>query len=187
MSKKGFVIGIMGKIGSGKSTVANYIKTKGYVEYSLAGPLKKIGEIFQFSNEELYGTQEQKLGINKYWGISGRYFMQKFGSEICRYALPKHIPEMKMESTPWVKLFEIECQKRPNVNFVVSDVRFEDEALSIKSLGGILIKIQRKVDKSGNENKHVSEVEMEKIKPDYVIENNGSLEELYAKVDEVVV
>ena len=36
------LIGICGEIGSGKTTLATYLKThKNYKEYSIAGPLKK--------------------------------------------------------------------------------------------------------------------------------------------------
>jgi len=72
------IIGISGFIGSGKTTAANYLVQKGFKEYSMAGPLKKIAEIFHFELHQLYGTQEQKLELNKYWNISGREFLQKF-------------------------------------------------------------------------------------------------------------
>ena len=56
------IIGITGKIGSGKSTLAQILEEKfGYTEYSMATPLKEIGRIFGFTEEQLYGTQEQKL------------------------------------------------------------------------------------------------------------------------------
>lgn len=182
----GMTIGITGKIGSGKTTVAEYlVKHKGFVEYSMAGPLKKIGEIFHFTHSQLYGTQEQKLEINEYWGVSGRHFLQKFGTEICRDTLPKVIPDMKIGGTVWVKLFEIERKNNPTVNYVVSDIRFLDEAESIKKVGGIVVRIDHDTGKKGNTGKehiHLSEIEQDQIKEDYYIVNDSDLETLYKRI-----
>ena len=186
MQTLGQTLGITGKIGSGKSTVAIYlVKNKGFVEYSMAGPLKKIGEIFHFTPSQLYGTQEQKLEINEHWGVSGRHFLQKFGTEICRDALPKVIPEMKLGGhAVWVRLFEIERLKNPEVNYVVSDVRFLDEAESIKNLGGKIIRVDRNsIEKKGQEHTHVSELEQDRIQEDTFIANDSNLETLYKRLD----
>lgn len=60
------IIGITGKIGSGKSTLSSYLtENHNYEEYSMAKPLKEIGKIFGFNDQQLYGTQEQKLEIHK--------------------------------------------------------------------------------------------------------------------------
>jgi dephospho-CoA kinase len=176
---KGVVIGITGRIGSGKSTAAEYLIKNGFKEYSMAGPLKKIGEIFHFDQHQLYGTQEQKLEINEHWEISSRHFLQKFGTDICRNELPRVIPDMKIGDTIWVRLFEIERAKNPTINYVVSDVRFLDEAACIKRMGGKVIRVVRDTECTGAEHKHASELEMEKIEPDHTIDNNGSLEQLY--------
>lgn len=177
------LIGITGKIGSGKTTVAQYLIKKGFVEYSMAGPLKKIGEIFHFTHTQLYGTQEQKLEINEYWGVSGRHFLQKFGTEICRNALPQAIPEMKTAGTVWVRLFEIERAKNPTVNYVVSDIRFLDEAECIKKLGGTVIRIERTDSKKDETyNRHVSELEQDSIREDILIVNDSDLPTLYNKI-----
>ena len=180
------IIGITGKIGSGKTTAAEYLKTKGFVEYSMAGPLKKIGEIFHFTHDQLYGTQEQKLQINEHWEISSRHFLQKFGTEVCRGALPEAIPDMKIGSTLWVRLFEIEQAMHPNTNYVISDIRFLDEAASIIRLGGKIIRIERTTDKVGQEHQHASEVEMEQIVQDFRIINDYRLSDLYTLLDLIV-
>ena len=178
------IIGIIGKIGAGKTTCADYLKTKGFVEYSMAGPLKQIGEIFYFEPLQLYGSQEQKLEINKYWGISGREFLQKFGTEVCRRYMPIAIPKMNLNNTTiWVRLFEIEREKNPNVNYVISDVRFLDEAKSIKDQDGLLIRIKRDVIQDQSNHLHASEIEQDQIKEDISIDNNSDLESLYRSLD----
>ena len=83
------IIGISGEIGCGKTTVCKYLKNEHqFIEYNFANPLKQIGTILGFSDKELYGTQQDKLLINPLWGVSGREFMQKFGTEVVRDTLP---------------------------------------------------------------------------------------------------
>ena len=181
------LIGITGKIGAGKSTLANILRNYGYLEYSFATPLKQIGEIFGFSKESLYGSQEDKLKIHEKWGISARYFLQKLGTDIFRISLKEKIPEMKINSSIWIELFKLNYN--PSVKTVISDVRFLDEAKAIKELGGIIIKIERnnnRFDLSSELNTHVSEIEMEQIQPDFIIQNNESILELEIKLKNII-
>ena len=56
------LIAICGKSGSGKSSIAKILCEKdNFIEYTFASPLKKIAEIFGFENEEIYGSQKNKL------------------------------------------------------------------------------------------------------------------------------
>ena len=184
------IIGLTGKIGSGKTTAADYLKTKGFIEYSMAQPLKEIGKIFGFSNEQLYGTQEQKLEIHEKWGISAREFLQKIGTDIFRECVPKVLPNMKMDRTVWVDLFVMKQQKNPHLNYVISDIRFLDEADAILQLGGIIIRVERDNNvssNSGQEHIHKSETEMYKIPATYVIDNNKlSIEQAKSKLDDIL-
>lgn len=179
------LIGIMGSIGSGKSTVADYlVKNHGFIEYSFAKPLKQIAEILQFEHHQIYGTQDEKLEINKFWGISGREFLQKFGTEICRDTLPTIIPNMNMNNnTLWIRLFE--KMYSPDKNIVISDVRFTDEINKIKELGGFIIKIERPSEctQKSDYQKHSSELSTSNIVPDYLILNNQTIEKLYENID----
>lgn len=185
------LIGISGEIGCGKSTAVNYlVAVYGFTEYMFAKPLKDVAEILGFEHHQVYGTQEQKLEINEFWGISGREFLQKFGSEVCRDYVPKVLPNMKLNNcTLWVRLFEKFYLSNTSQFIAVSDVRFEDESKKIKELGGIVIRINRpkKSDKSNAEHQtHKSEQQADKINPDIVIENDATLYDLYAKLDVVM-
>lgn len=189
-NRKHLVIGITGNIGAGKSTVAKYIcDTYGFEEYSMAKPLKKIGELFYFSKEQLYGTQQQKLEQHKHWGISAREFLQKVGTELFREHLPKVIPNMNIRDTPWVDLFRLKYLHEPN-NYVISDMRFIDEAKVVKDLGGIIIRCVRNNNvksESGKELTHKSEQEINRIEHNYVFDNDKySIHEIQMRIDKIM-
>jgi hypothetical protein len=59
---------------------------------------------------------------------------------------------------------------------VITDVRFENEAAIIKSMGGQLWRVKRSG--VGPVNDHVSESEMDGYKVDQIFVNNGTLEDL---------
>lgn len=172
------LIGLTGSIGSGKSTVASYLVKKGYVEETFSSPLKKIAVDFGFEENEVYGTQEDKMRINKTWGVSGREFLQKFGTEVCRNTLPEFIPSME---DVWIKLMESKIKSKIK-NTVVSDVRFRNEYELIKKHGGVIIHISRDACLQ-SVSSHASEKEV--LPHDYVINNNGTLEELYDAIHQV--
>lgn len=165
------LIGIVGNIGSGKTSTASILKQYGFQEYSFADPLKQIGKIFKFSDKQLYGTQEDKLEIHPYWGVSSREFLQKLGTDVFRDFVPTILPSFQ---DPWVKLF-IYSYSNERKNTVISDVRFQSEAKVIKELGGILIRTKRDnkiVSEGKKETIHASEQEINSIVCDYEIDNN---------------
>lgn len=179
------LIGISGMIGSGKSTIAEYLVSKyEFVEYMIAKPLKEIGLIFGFEHHQMFGTQQQKLEINEFLGISGRQFLQVFGTEVCRKYIPKVLPATKFdEISIWIRLFEKYYKNCVYKNTIVSDIRFVDESESIRKLGGIIIKIKRN-DLTGDS--HQSEKNFDLIEHDYIIHNYGSMDELYIKIDLII-
>lgn len=169
------IIGLTGKIGSGKTTLANYLTDRyRLTEYSFADPLKQICLCLGFSRQQLYGSQEEKLIPHPHWGVSGREMLQKLGTDIFRRHLKTVLPEMRIKRTIWADLFELKYQTSPG-DYIVSDVRFVDEAEAIKELGGVIIRTVRRNDVSsehGQEHLHPSETEMDRIRPDFVIDND---------------
>lgn len=76
-------------------------------------------------------------------------------------------------------------------NWIITDVRFPNEAKAIKNRGGILIRIERDyVLRGGPEdpkNQHPSETALDDYQDfDYVIENNGSIEDLINKIKKII-
>jgi hypothetical protein len=70
---------------------------------------------------------------------------------------------------------------------VITDMRFPNEAMTVKKLGGFLVRCDRDVPASPGEDQHTSETALDNyLHWDYVIDNNGSLEDLQGKVAEIV-
>ena len=171
---------LTGEAGSGKSTAAYILYKYGFYEECFADPIKEFAISIGFEHEEVYGTQEQKLKINKFWGISGREFMQKFGSEVCRDYLPKVLSNMNFNGRNlWARAMEEKIITNPLL--VISDGRFKDEAKLVKDYGGIIIKLVRQTNTNNvnyNYKQHKSETGIQEIVPDFTINNDRSIEEL---------
>lgn len=182
------IIAITGTIGSGKSTLLKHLVDKyGYVEMNFADALKEIGAIFGFTNEQLYGTQKQKLEIHEKWNISARTFLQKVGTEIFRDSLPKAIPAMVFTYGVWVDILQQRYTKLGK-RIVIGDLRFLNEARFVRDNGGIIVRTLRnnKVSSaSGVEFKHASELELNSIDPNFIIDNDKySIKEVQKQIDD---
>lgn len=191
------IIMLTGSIGVGKSQVASFLLTQGFKEYAFASPLKQIAKALGFSDTEVYGTQEQKLAVNSFWGVSGREFLQTFGSEVCRDFLPTVLPAMfpgKPPQTLWCRLAQKFVQETvaadKQASIVFSDGRFPDEADFVRSVGGVVVRIERpSLTSAASESKvhtHQSEQGTSSIQPDYLIVNDGTLDQLEEAVNTVL-
>jgi hypothetical protein len=178
------IIVLVGSIGSGKTTACDYlVSSLGFEETSFAEPIKKFAVALGFSHKDVYGTQEEKLTINPYWGISGRVFMQRFGTDIMRKnssVLGQGIDNV------WIKAVECKMMraKESKINLVVSDGRFDDEIDAVRRYGGVVIKLSRTNQEYSSI--HESEKNIESISSDYHYANTGTKEDLYAFLEEVV-
>lgn len=118
----------------------------------------------------------------KFDAIKLRTLLQYFGTEICRNQLGNDI---------WIKATMNKATTIANSRrlCVIADVRFENEADSIRCINdlplyGRVVKIVRNIDKIGNNDKHESEQGINNY--DYLIENNGSLMQLFYKVLDII-
>lgn len=68
-------------------------------------------------------------------------------------------------------------------SWVVTDLRHKNEVDKIYSLGGYTIRVVRPGYSTGDT--HISETELSKIKMDYLLINNGSIEDLIKKVIDI--
>lgn len=173
------LIGLIGSKGAGKDETAKYLKEAyKFEQYAFATPLKNIcRELFNLSDDQLHGHLKET--IDERWNTSPRIMFQKIGTEIFRRHLKNEIPELACDNI-WIKKFELWFEEQINYNCVVSDARFNDEISSIKERKGIIILIKRDITETDS---HVSEQIHKKFKPDFIINNNGSIDDLHKQID----
>ena len=181
-SSHSLIIGIIGEKGSGKDTVADYIVEKyQFIKDSFAANLKaSVKEMFNLSDEQLNDPSLKEVPDPRWNNCTPRQLLQFVGTELLRNQIGQIMPNIA--SNIHVHALEMRLSGK---KIVLSDVRFLNEAEMISRNGGILVKIVRKSSVYSTNDAHASEVEQRQIKYDYLIENNGSLGELYASVDEI--
>ena len=107
--------------------------------------------------------------------ISIRQLMQYFGTECVRHYLG---------DKTWINAT---LNVHPNERIIVSDLRFKVEYQEVKNRNGLTIYIQRNSAKPGT---HASEREVidlyENNAFDYIIENNGTLKDLFNNLKKIV-
>lgn len=177
------LIGITGKKFNGKSTLAMILCNHGFIEKSFADPLKKAcRELFLLSDEQLYGS-EKETPDDRWFGITPRKLLQFVGTDLLRNQMDLLIPELKQDI--FIHNFELWYNANMNIKVVISDIRFQNELDIIKSLGGIVIKVERNLDYETDN--HISEKGIDELKGiDYVISNNSSIEELEKSIIEII-
>lgn len=200
------ILSLSGSIGSGKDTVASYlVANHGFKHESWADSLKgAISIIFGWDRELLEGkTEESRIWrekIDPWWStklgmphLSPRWVLQHWGTNIGR----------GFHENLWTSSLEKHLMSAQKT--VISDTRFLNEVASIKSLGGKTILIQRgpvpdwhEIARKANTGDteaaktlealgiHPSEYSFVGIKFDHVIENNGTLEDLYKQIQKIV-
>jgi len=175
------IIGLSGKARCGKDTIAEYIAA-GYIgvkKYALADPLKKSASImFNIPLNHFYDADKKEV-VNEFWGISPREIAQKVGTECAREVFRQDF---------WLKRCESQMNDSPvkPVIFIVSDVRFENEAAWIRENGGEVWHIERPTLGEGVVRAHASEAGIEPKVGDRHFLNDGTLAGLYLQVDSVL-
>ena len=159
----GYIISLSGKIASGKSTLARYIienmPDMRFVEKSFAYNLKMITSIISgLPMEDMLSHEGKNKVLELYGGITVGRLQQLIGTDLFR----EHFDDMV-----WVKsLFS--SFDAGNDNWIVSDVRFKNEADHIRSIGGILIRLEGDPGglraKSTRDMNHPSETELDDYK-----------------------
>ena len=163
------LIGITGKAGCGKDTVANMLRQRGYETYAFAKPLKAALAAIGFPEPESRLDKEAKYPEKDY---SYRRLMQVFGTDFVRKVLGEQF---------WVELAEKNVDLA--VPTVITDVRFENEADFIRKNGGVVWHVIRESTLTGVAAQHPSEKGVVFIPlQDIAIDNRGSLIDLESVV-----
>lgn len=173
------IIGISGKAGSGKDTIANIINNinSNAVTICFADSMKNALYdclcYFGIEGNDFYTNEGKNKQIPLLDNITIRELMQKFGTIIREEIHPDF----------WVKIFisKIKTLLLHKLTVVTPDVRFPNEKKAIEDIGGIVIRVERPSIKTMD---HISETALDNSKFYYTILNDGTLEDLEIKVRE---
>ncbi len=208
------IIGVCGFIGSGKDTIADYLTNfHGFRRESFANSLKDaVAHVFGWDRTMLEGRTKQarewREQVDPWWAerlnmpnLTPRWVLQYWGTEVCRRAFHDSI---------WIASLENKLRSSTD-DIVISDCRFPNEIKSIKDAGVIVIRVKRGAepewddaavsmnkgrvqnmtwaiskDKIAKLGIHASETAWVGTDFDAVLENNGSIDELFSKVKDLV-
>jgi len=191
------LIGVVGLIGSGKGTVSDRLEQKHHFRKdSFAKSLKDaVSSMFNWDREMLEGkTDESRAWREKpdvFWSkrfgkdVTPRWVLQYFGTEVMRQG---------MHDSIWIDSCMARYDGKPTV---IADTRFENEIKIIREMGGSILLVKRGQDPDwftdyveGNvvpKNVHLSEYAWAKSEYDHLITNDGTLENLHSKIDDLIV
>jgi len=128
-------------------------------------------------------------GYLNYYGMKKKdpQLLQAWGTDFRRERFSKTywIDQVKKE----IK----ELRRKGYENIVITDVRFNNEFEFIKKMKGEIWRVDR-YDAKGNliidlsrDSNHLSETELKNRKFDLTIKNDGTIETLYSKIDEILI
>jgi hypothetical protein len=203
------IIGICGFIGSGKDTIADYlVNFNGFRRESFANSLKDaVAHVFGWDRTMLEGrtkeAREWREQVDPWWAerlnmpnLTPRWVLQYWGTEVCRKAFHDDI---------WIASLENKLRNSTD-DIVISDCRFPNEIKSIKDAGGIVIRVVRgpepewydiALDENLNKSEkakwelinrkvHVSETAWVGTDFDAVLDNNGTIDDLFQQIKNLV-
>lgn len=158
------IIGFTGKARSGKNTSADLLRGLAITN------IKEIAfaDLMKSFAEKAFGwdlkTMDKDVPADN--GVVPREFLQHFGTEYMRE---------KWLDTVWVDVVERQLSEADDVLYIITDVRFNNEAEMIKRRGGYIIEVVR------SEQSNMSHKSENGIRPDlidYTISNNATLLDL---------
>lgn len=170
---KGRLVAFTGYAGSGKTTARIALNNAGWRHVKMADTLKNMARVM-FSDlglnpEDCVEGRLKEIQLDELLGKSPRHVMQTLGTEWGRGCIGDSI---------WVTIAKSRIEKLlcDGVDVVLDDVRFDNEAEMIASLGGTIVEINGRGGISGN---HESE---NVVKSSLKIENNGKIEDFQNSV-----
>lgn len=159
------LLAFTGRMGSGKDTCAEHLIQKyGFVRFAFADQLKALAK---------------EIGWNGEKDEAGRRLLQQLGNGA----------RVHLGSEIWIRAMEnVISNSGRKHNLVVTDVRYPNEEEWVRQKDGFLIRIERpSVNRNGLEHQHVTEKNIDAIEADLTLVNDGTIEELYHKLDAAVV
>lgn len=216
------LIGISGKIGSGKNSVATIIQglnasldrdiiihnvqtnkpfseSSGYKQVAFANKLKEVVSVLLNCSREQLNNRNFKNSFLPEFNVTVREFLQKTGDGLSEYnpdifvkALFADYKEEFISSG--IGMFHDPRPSYRSLGFpkwIITDMRFPNEFEAVKDRNGITIRVNREYQNplipEISIPEHPSEISLDHITDwDYVIDNNGTIEELIKKVREIL-
>jgi hypothetical protein len=208
------IIGVVGLIGAGKDTMADYlVNIHQFRRESFANTLKDaVSAVFGWDRDLLEGrtrhSREWREQVDAWWAdrlnmpdLTPRWVLQYWGTEVVRRSF---------HDDTWIASLENRLRKTTD-DVVISDCRFPNEIGAIKRAGGLVVRVHRGPDPDwygfaeminrGPEkniewswaktqldkfNIHASETAWIGTAFDAVIDNNSSMDHLYAQINDLV-
>lgn len=177
------IVGITGKAGAGKDTLASLMtRSMGFKQLAFAEPLKEAAmHVFGLTAFQLE-SREAKEKVVEYWGMSPRRLLQLFGTEAMKPVFGKDV---------WVRRLHQRIHDLSKAglykDFVISDVRFDEEAEAIRSWGGIIVEVLRSDSGlNGDAAVHVSESGITSTLVNATIVNNTTISDLLPKIRHIM-
>jgi hypothetical protein len=204
------IIGLVGLIGSGKNTVANFlIEDHNFKQASFAGSLKDaVSAIFGWPRHLLEGdtleSREFREKVDESWQrsigdipliagreVTPRLILQLMGTEVLR---------KNFHSDIWVLSVIKKIETDANSSYVISDVRFKNEMKMLEDIGAKIVRVRRGPEPEWFETArnspvsmplkhpqvHQSEWDWVASDPKIIIDNNGTFGELKNKTCELI-
>jgi len=168
------IFGLTGKSGAGKDTAADILCDEfGFTRIAFADKLKDAArEIFGFSTRQLHGADRDV--IDAYWGCAPSTVLQILGFECVRNGFAG----TQIGEDVWIKAAFRDME--PGKSYVFTDVRYENEASAIKSMGGNILRITRSRRVSTRRD-HSSETALDAYPCEEIV-NDGTLGDLEEKL-----
>lgn len=204
------IISISGRLGSGKDTIGKIIqwliipdkkytfdqdnysekdlqKLSGFSIEKFADSLKDIVcRLINCTRIQLEDREFKETSLGKLWNdLTPRQILQRVGTDLFRDGLDENVWVNSLFSQ-YIEM-SVNNYKVPNSfqNWIITDTRFPNELKAVKDRGGITIKVNRGTVEQ-DENLHASETALDKSDFDYIINNEGTIEELIEKVREIL-
>lgn len=172
------VVGFAGIKGSGKDTAASVLIETGYEQVRFADGLKDmLRALLRYrgvSGDMIERYVEGDLKEEPCAALNGRtmrHAMQTLGTDWGRKMIHEDL---------WADATADQVARRGG-RVVVTDVRMPNEAVALRRMGAAIILIDRD---TGSEDTHESETSLDQVRTDFVIHNDGSVEDLKNAVRE---